>query len=85
MAVNTAQYTVTTSASQIVPAGISAEEVHLHVESGTVYLGGDSSVTATTGLKLDTNDKVIFKTHGNAIYAITSTGTSKVYAMWIDQ
>jgi hypothetical protein len=83
MSVQTAQYTVTTTASQIIPDGISAEEVHLHC-AGTVYIG-NSAVTSSNGLRMDNGDKITFNVHGQGIWACTSTGTNTIYAMWIDK
>lgn len=84
MAVNTAQYSITTTASQIVPDGISAQECHIHVASGAIYIG-NSTVTSSTGLRLDNGDKLTFEVHGQGMWAVTSTGTASVFTMWIDQ
>ena len=39
MAISTAQYTLTTTATSILSDTVAAEEVHLHVNGGTVYVG----------------------------------------------
>jgi len=50
MAFTTAQYSIGTTATQIVADTVAAEEVHLHTTGGTLYVGG-SDVTTSNGLR----------------------------------
>jgi hypothetical protein len=76
MAVTSANYTITTTPSQVF-MGNGATNVYLHSSSGTCFLG-DSNVTPTTGYQMDSGDKLVLSTHESAIYAVTSTGTTIV-------
>ena len=84
MAITSAQYTITTTASQIVADNVSAEEVHLHTSGGLLYVGGPD-VTTANGLRLDSGDKITFNTHVGAMYAVTNTGSTTVYIAVIDK
>ena len=84
MTISSANYTVTTTASIVVPADNAAEEVHFHSSSGTLYLGG-ADLTVANGYRMDNNDKVVVQNHGNAIYAITSSGTSNLSTLIIQK
>lgn len=83
MAISTSQVSVGTTATLLVADNIQAEEVHLHC-TGIVYVG-DSTVTSSTGLKLDNGDKITFNTHVGAMYAVAHTGTVTVYVAVIDK
>ena len=75
------RFTITTTRQVIIPASGSAQEIHIHSESGTVYIGG-SDVTSSNGFKLDNNEKLILTIHpGDQIYAITSAGTNTVMVL----
>lgn len=75
----TSQKTVTTTATLLVAADPHDQTVVLHVESGFCYVG-NASVTASTGFKIDNNNKVTLPLGAyEALYAITSSGTDKVY------
>ena len=76
MAVTSANYTITTTPSQVF-MGNGATNVYLHSSSGTCFLG-DSNVTPSTGYQMDSGDKLVISTHESAIYACTSTGTTIV-------
>jgi hypothetical protein len=76
MATTSAQYTVTTSPVKIVPADISSEKVYIHCETAIAYLGGDNSVSSTTGYKLDVNDKVILDTHESELWIVSASSSS---------
>ena len=76
MAASSAQYTVTTSPVKIVPADIAAEMVYIHSETAIAYLGGDSTVSSTTGYKLDVNDKISFTNHEGEIWAVSASSSS---------
>ena len=82
--ISTAQYTITTTPTVIVPDTIPAEEVHIHCASGTVYLG-DSTVTASTGLRMDNGDKLTFQNHVGAIWCVTTAGTPSISVMVIEK
>jgi len=84
MTIFSANYTVTTTASIVVPIDNAAEEVHFHSSSGTLYLGG-ADLTVANGYRMDNNDKVVIQNHGNAIYAITSSGTSNLSTLVIQK
>ena len=77
----TRHFTVTTTRQLIVGIDGSAQEVHIHSESGTVYVGG-SDVTSSNGFKLDNNEKLTLTIHsGDELYAITSTGSTVVMTL----
>ena len=84
MAISTAQFTIGTTASQIVADTVAAEEVHLHTSGGTLYVG-DAGVTTSNGLRLDSGDKITFNTHNGPMYAVTNTGTTTVYVAVIEK
>ncbi len=84
MTISSANYTVTTTASIVVPVDNAAEEVHFHSSSGTLYLGG-ADLTVANGYRMDNNDKLVVQNHGNAIYAITSSGTSNLSTLIIQK
>jgi hypothetical protein len=84
MTISSANYTVTTTASIVVPVDNAAEEVHFHSSSGTLYLGG-ADLTVANGYKMDNGDKVVVQNHGNAIYAITSSGTATLSTLVIQK
>ena len=84
MTISSANYTVTTTASIVVPIDNAAEEVHFHSSSGTLYLGG-ADLTVANGYQMDNGDKVVVQNHGNAIYAITSSGTSNLSTLVIQK
>ena len=76
MAVTSAQFTVTTAPVKIVSADIAAEMVYIHSETAIAYLGGDSTVSSTTGYKLDVNDKISLANHEGEIWAVSSVSSS---------
>jgi predicted transcriptional regulator len=84
MAISTAQYSIGTTASQIVADTVAAEEVHLHTSGGLLYVG-DAGVTTSNGLRLDSGDKITFNTHNGPMYAVTNTGTTTVYVAVIEK
>jgi len=75
MATTSAQYTVTTSPVKIVSADTAAEAVHIHSETAIAYLGGDSTVSSTTGYKLDVNDKITLANHEGEIWAVSASSS----------
>ncbi len=75
MAVTSAQYAVTTTPTKIVSADISAEMVYVHSETAIAYLG-DSTVSSSTGYKLDINDKISLANHEGEIWAVSSAAST---------
>jgi hypothetical protein len=84
MTISSANYTITTTRSVVIADDQAAEEVHFHSSSGTLYLGG-ADVTAANGYRMDNGDKTIIQNHGNAIYAVTSAGTSNLSTLVIQK
>jgi hypothetical protein len=84
MTISSANYTVTTTAAVVVANDQAAEEVHFHSSSGTLYLGG-ADLTVANGYRMDNGDKVVIQNHSNAIYAITSAGTSNLSTLVIQK
>jgi GTP cyclohydrolase III len=75
MATSSAQYTVTTTPVKIVSADMSAEMVYIHAETAAAYLGGDNTVSSTTGYKLDVNDKITIANHEGELWIVSGTST----------
>jgi len=84
MAVSSAQFAVTTSPVKIVSADVAAEMVYIHSETAIAYLGGDSTVSSTTGYKLDVNDKISLTNHEGEIWAV-SASTSAISVLIISK
>ena len=84
MSISSAEYTITTTRSIVVPVDNAAEEVHFHSSSGTIYIGG-ADVTSSNGYKMDNGDKMVVQNHGNAIYAVTSSGTATLSTLVIQK
>ena len=80
MTIKTSQISVGTTATALVANDEFPEEVHIHIASGTLYLGG-SDVTTSTGYKLDPNTELVISNHENGIYGITASGTTTAYVM----
>jgi len=76
MAVTSAQYAVTTSPVKIVSADSAAEMVYIHSETAIAYLGGDNTVSSTTGYKLDVNDKISLANHEGEIWAVSAVAST---------
>lgn len=76
-----AQYTVTTTPSIIVPALIGDQSAYLHSASGAVYIGG-ADLTVENGYKLDNGDKLSLMVGDHqALYAVTSSGEHTLYVL----
>jgi hypothetical protein len=76
-----AVFTVSSTASIVVPANIAYQAVYLHSASGTLYIGGPD-LTTENGYKLDNGDKLTLMVGDNeALYAITSSGTATLYVL----
>ena len=76
MASLTAQFSLTTTPVKIISADIVAEKVYIHSETAIAYLGFDSSVSSTTGYKLDTNDKITLDNHEGELWAVSASSSS---------
>jgi hypothetical protein len=76
MAISSAQYAVTTTPVKIVSADNVAEMVYIHSETAIAYLGGDNSVSSTTGYKLDVNDKISLANHEGEIWAVSAVAST---------
>ena len=76
-----AVFSVSTTASIIVPANIAYQAVYLHSASGALYIGG-ADLTTANGYKLDNGDKLSLMVGDNeALYAITTAGTATLYVL----
>ena len=84
MSIYSANYTIGTTRSIVVTEDNAAEEVHLHSSSGTLYIGG-ADVTVANGYRMDSGDKTVIQNHGNALYAVTSAGTSNLSTLVIQK
>lgn len=76
MAASSAQYTVTTTPTKIVSSDIVAEMVYIHSETAIAYLGGDNTVSSTTGYKLDVNDKISIANHEGELWVVSSAAST---------
>lgn len=77
----TAQVSVTTTKTLVVPELIGDQSVYLHSSSGTLYIGG-TDLTTANGYRLDNGDKLtIMVGDHEALYAITSSGTANLFVM----
>jgi len=77
----TAQVSVTTTRTLVVPELIGDQSVYLHSSSGTLYIGGPD-VTTANGYRMDNGDKLtIMVGDHEALYAITSSGTANLFVM----
>jgi hypothetical protein len=77
----TAQVSVSTTRTLVVPELIGDQSVYLHSSSGTIYIGGPD-VTTANGYRLDNGDKLtIMVGDHEALYAITSSGTANLFVM----
>ena len=78
---NTAQKSVTTTATLLVTANRADQSVYLHSSSGIIYVG-NADVTASTGYKMDNGDKLSMQLSDNeSLYGITSSGTATMMVM----
>jgi hypothetical protein len=77
----TAQVSVTTTKTLVVPELIGDQSVYLHSSSGALYIGG-ADLTTANGYRLDNGDKLtIMVGDHEALYAITSSGTANLFVM----
>lgn len=82
MALTTAQFSITTTPAQIY-SGDGANEIHLHT-GGAIFIG-DSTVSSTTGLRMDSGDKLTFSLHESPVYAVAASGSQPLYVMVISK
>ena len=81
MSISSAQYSVDGTAVKLAEANGMPLEVHIHVASGSVYLG-NSGVTTANGLRMDNGDKETYTVpDGSALYAIAASGTVTIYTL----
>ena len=86
MIVTTAQYTVATTAVQIIATNDVARQVNIHcIGNNAVYLGPTSAVTSSTGFYLDKNAAVlqIELDANDELWAISSTGSQTLTIMQV--
>lgn len=77
---SSAQKTLTTTRSIIVDANRADQIVQIH--SKGAFLIGGADLTTTNGFLVDNGDKLSIQLSDNeALYGITSTGTSDVYVL----
>jgi len=69
----TAQFSLTTTPVKILASDSVAEKVYIHSETAIAYLGFDSSVSSSTGYKLDVNDKIVLDNHEGELWAVSSS------------
>jgi hypothetical protein len=50
--------------------------VYIHSETAIAYLGGDNTVSSTTGYKLDVNDKISLANHEGEIWAVSAVAST---------
>jgi hypothetical protein len=82
----TSQVTVTTSPTKIVATGNIFREVHLHNESGKIWIGGDNTVSTENGVKIDNNTHDVMHLPATTeVWAVTNTGTAIVYVLEVNQ
>jgi hypothetical protein len=78
--------TVTTSPTKIVATGNIFREVHIHNESGAIWIGGDNTVSTSNGVKVDNNfHDVMHLPATTEVWAVTNTGTALVYVLEVNQ
>ena len=76
-----AVFSVTTSATIVVPQEIGDQSVYLHSASGIIYIGG-ADLTAANGYRLDNGDKLSLLVGDHQdLYAVTSSGTATLYVL----
>ena len=77
----TTQVVVTTEPTLLVSAIAMHREVHIHNQSGAIWIG-NSNVTTETGVKVDNNTHdVMHLTPNELMYAVTNSGTATVYVL----
>ena len=73
------QMTITTTPQLVGRVTESSQNIFVHT-GGTMYFGGDNTVTSSTGFRLDANDKYnMIIPEGNEVWAVTNTGSQTLY------
>ena len=81
MSLSSAQFSIDGTAVKLAESNGVPIEVHVHSASGSIYLG-DSTVTTSTGYRLDNGDKAVFTIADHtALYAISASGSQTVYVL----
>jgi hypothetical protein len=73
------QMTITTTPQLVGRVLSSNQNLWVHA-GGTIYFGGDNTVSSSNGFRLDSNDK--FSTlipAGNEVWAVTNAGSATLY------
>jgi hypothetical protein len=74
-----AQFTITTTPQKIVSSSIHDQTIKIHTTQ-IIYLGTDSSVSTSTGYRMDVGDKTEFQLDGNEeLWAVTNSGSGLIY------
>jgi hypothetical protein len=88
MPITTGQLTVSQTALQIDSTSSQNWQLHIHNNSGTtaLYVGGDSSVSSSTGLQLQAQDNMeLHLNPGDTIWVISTTNNHSISWMKITQ
>ena len=73
------QMTITTTPQLVGSVLSGSTSIWVHA-GGTIYFGGDNTVSSSNGFRLDNNDK--FGTiipEGNEVWAVTNAGSATLY------
>jgi hypothetical protein len=74
-----AQFTITTTPQKIVSSSIHDQTIKIHTAQ-LIYVGTDSSVSTTTGYRMDVGDKTEFQLDGNTeLWALTNLASGLIY------
>ena len=75
------QLTITTTPQLVLRVSEAVQSISVHT-GGTIYFGGDNTVSSSNGFRLDNNDKYsTILPQGNEIWAVTNTGTATLYVL----
>jgi hypothetical protein len=75
------QLTITTTPQLVLRVSEAVQSISVHA-GGTIYFGGDNTVSSSNGFRLDNNDKyTTILPQGNEIWAVTNSGTSTLYVL----
>jgi hypothetical protein len=73
------QMTITTTPSLVGRVVEGSLNIWVHA-GGTIYFGGDNTVSSSTGFRLDNNDKYsTIIPEGNEVWAVTNSGSQTLY------
>lgn len=75
------QLTVDGTAVLVASAQGSPKEIIVHT-GGTMYFGGDNTVTSSTGFRLDKDDKMTFTLIDGAFMYAIGSGTPATLYVW---